>query len=53
MRQDQYVLKSAFKPPITMVKITKNINQIDLDEKITINEKGDPVSNCLVSLFNP
>lgn len=53
MRQDQYILKSAYKPPVTMMKITKSINQVDLNEKITINEKGDPVSNCLVSLFNP
>lgn len=53
MRQDQYILKSAYKPPVAMMKITKSINQVDLNEKITINEKGDPVSNCLVSLFNP
>lgn len=53
MRQDQYVLKSAYKPPIAMMKVTKNINQIDLDEHITIDENGDPVSDCLVSLFDP
>ena len=53
MRQDQYVLKGAYKPPITMTRITKNTNQIDLSEQITINENGDPVNNCLISLFNP
>lgn len=52
MRQDQYVLKSAYKPPVAMMKVTKSINQIDLDEHITIDENGDPVSNCLVSLFD-
>lgn len=53
MRQDQYVLKSSYKPPVTMMKVTKSINQIDLDEHITIDENGDPVSDCLVSLFDP
>lgn len=53
MRQDQYVLKSAYKPPVAMMKVTKSINQIDLDEHITIDENGDPVSDCLISLFNP
>ena len=52
-RQDQYVLKSIYKPPITMMRITKSANQIDLNEKIKINENFDPESNCLVSLFNP
>ena len=53
MRQDQYVLKSVYKPPVAMMKVTKSINQINLDEHITIDENGDPVSDCLVSLFDP
>lgn len=53
MRQDQYVIKSAFKPPITVTKITKSLNYIDLSEKISVDENGDPVSDCLISLFNP
>ena len=53
MRQDQYVLKSSYKPPVAMMKVTKSVNQIDLDEHITIDENGDPVSDCLISLFNP
>lgn len=53
MRQDQYVLKSAYKPPVAMMKVTKSINQINLDEHIMIDENGDPVSDCLVSLFDP
>lgn len=52
MRQDQYVLKSSYKPPVAMMKVTKSVNQIDLDEHITIDENGDPVNNCLVSLFD-
>jgi len=53
MRQDQYILKSAYKPPITMTKATSNANKIDLNEHIKINSKGEPESNCLISLFNP
>ena len=29
MRQDQYVLKSAYKPPVATMRLTKSINQID------------------------
>ena len=53
MRQDQYVLRSVYKPPVTLMKITKSLNQINLDEQITIDQNGDPVSNCLISFFNP
>lgn len=53
LRQDQYVIKNAYKPPISMVKVTKGLNQIDLSQTISIDENGDPVSNCLVSFFNP
>ena len=53
MRQTQYILKSAYKPPITISKVTKNTNQIDLSEKIVIDKNGEPHSNCLISFFNP
>ena len=53
MRQDQYVLKSSYKPPVAMMKVTKSVNQIDLDEHIIVDENGDPVSDCLISLFDP
>ena len=53
MRQDQYVLKSSYKPPVAMMKVTKSVNQIDLDEHLIVDENGDPVSDCLVSLFDP
>lgn len=53
MRQDQYILKSSFKPPITSMKLTKNVNQINLSEKIKIDDSGNPISNCLISLFDP
>lgn len=53
MRQDQYVLKSIYKPPITLMRVTKSLNQINLDERIIVDQNGEPISNCLISLFNP
>lgn len=52
MRQDQYVLKSIYKPFIATKKVSKGINNINLAQKITINNKGVPQSNGLISFFN-
>lgn len=52
MRQEQYILKYSFKPPVTATKLIKSLNQIDLTEKIKIDEKGEPISNGLISFFN-
>ena len=35
------------------MKVTKSINQIDLNQKITVDKNGEPVSNCLISFFDP
>lgn len=53
MRQDQYVLKSTYKPPISMTRLTKSSTCIDLSEKVTIDQNNEPVSNGLISFFNP
>ena len=53
MRQDQYVLKSAAHPTISLMKLTSNLNQIDLTQHITVDQNGDPHSDGLVSFFNP
>lgn len=53
MRREQYILRSAYKPVIFASKIVKSINKIELDENIIINEKGEPISDCLISFFNP
>lgn len=53
LRREQYALKYAYKPPISFTKISKSINNIDLSEKITINEEGEPESNGAISFFNP
>lgn len=53
MRREQYALKYVYKPPISFTKITKSANNIDLSEKITIDQNGEPVSNGVISFFCP
>ena len=40
MRQDQYVLKSAYRQPMYMMNVTKSFSKLQLDGKITITEDG-------------
>lgn len=53
MRQDQYVIRNAYRKPIYCMNAIKSFSKIDLSETIKMNEKGEPESNGLVSLFNP
>ena len=53
MRKQQYILKSFYKPTMFATKIVKSISKIQLDEKITIDENKQPVSDSLISFFNP
>ena len=53
MHQEQYTIKNQFKQPIITPNIIKNIAKVDLTEHITIDECGDPVSDGLISFFNP
>lgn len=52
MRQDQYVLKSAYRQPMYMMNVTKSFSKLQLDGKITITEDGQVESTELVSLFD-
>ena len=42
MRKDQYILKSNFKPTMTLSPCSKGINKIDLYENRDIDEEGRP-----------
>lgn len=54
MRKDQYILKNDYRQPVgTPTLCPKGLNKIDLSEKIWIDEKGEPQSDGLVSLFYP
>ena len=52
LRKDQYVIKNAYRRPITLTKITHSKNTPALDEEITINEDGT-ITSTGVSLTNP
>lgn len=54
MHQEQYVIKDSYKPTMASSgAAVKNLTKISLDEHITIDEKGEPVSDCAISFFNP
>lgn len=53
MRQDQYVIKNAYRQPMYFMNAVKSFNQIQLDEKITITEDGEVKSNGIITFFDP
>ena len=53
MHQEQYIIKDAYKPSMANPAMVKNLTKTSLDEHITFDEKNEPVSDGLVSLFNP
>jgi hypothetical protein len=52
MRQDQYVIKNSYHQPIYCMNAIKSFSKLQLDETIKIVD-NEPVSNGLISLFNP
>lgn len=52
MRQDQYVIKSAYRKPMYMMNVIKSFSKLQLDGKITIEKDGRVSSTELVSLFD-
>ena len=53
MRKDQYVIKGFHHQPMYCMNAIKSFSKLDLSENITFNEDGLPVSDGLISLFNP
>ena len=53
MRQDQYVIKNAFKPPIYSVNLIKSLSFLDLRDRLQIDESGNIINRGLISFFNP
>lgn len=52
LRKDQYLIKNAYRGPIVFKKLTRSRSTVPLDEKITFDEQGYPVSSG-VSLLDP
>ena len=53
MRQDQYVIKNAYKKPMYCTNLIKSFSKLNLDEKITVTEDGDVISSGIINLFDP
>lgn len=53
MCQNQYLIKSEYKPPIYSSNTVKTFVKSDFGENITILENGEPYSDGLISFFNP
>lgn len=53
MRQDQYVIKNAYRQPMYFTNAIKSFSKTNFDEKIEITKDGEVKSNGLVSFFNP
>ena len=53
MRQDQYIIKSAYKKPIYCMNGIKSFSSLDLSEDIYFDDKELPQSTGKISLFNP
>ena len=53
MRQDQYVIKNAYRKPIYCVNALKSFGKLDLSEEIKFDENNEAFSTGMISLFNP
>ena len=52
MHQEQYVIKGSYKQPMIASNIVKSITKTDLQENITIDEHGEPVSDGMLTFFD-
>lgn len=53
MRRDQYVLKNAFRQPMTVTPSGRGSQKIDLYERRWVDENLEPQSDGLITFFNP
>ena len=52
MRQDQYVIKNAYHPPMYCVNAVKSFSTMDFSESVIITEEGEVKSNAVITLFD-
>ena len=53
MRQDQYVIKSSYRPVTYSFNLIKSLHFLDLSDYIEIKQDGTIINKGLISLFNP
>ena len=57
MHQEQYIIKNLYRNTIVTNcgnngNFIRGMSQMDLKEDITIDEFGEPSSNCMINFFN-
>lgn len=52
MHQEQYVIKGSYRQPMIASNIVKSITKTDLQENITIDEHGEPISDGMLTFFD-
>jgi len=53
MRQDQYVIKNAYRRNINCLNGIHSFNSLSFNNKITVDELGKIKDESLISFFNP
>ena len=54
MHQDKYIIRASYRPVVKSMHLTKiTSGHVNLDEKISVNDKGDVVVKGLISCCNP
>lgn len=53
MQQEQYIIKSLFNPAVAAAPKVRSFHHTDFGESITFDESGEPVSDGVLSFFNP
>lgn len=53
MRQDQYIIKSSYRPVTYSLNLIKSFSTLDLSDKIEIDENKNIINKGLISLMNP
>ncbi len=53
MRQDQYVIRNAYKQPMYCLNAVKSFNTLVFNDNIKIDKDGNIKDDSLISFFNP
>ena len=53
MRQEQYILKGAWKPAHTTRNAGGTFSGIEISDEVHFDEDGEPTSNAIVTFFKP
>lgn len=53
MRQDQYVIRNSYRSTMYLQNPIKSFTYLNLSEHITFDKNNEPVSDGIISFFNP